>query len=271
MGVPDTGLMMSPKSAAAGAADIVFAETPDGRVAGRLQAFESGCLGLACAQVTSSAWRNRPAALFRQALHAMAVRGIDLAAVRIPADDAAAAQAWREAGAVEIEHLVTLACPLDQAARTRPAAVALADAHDVDACAEIGRRAFQYDRFHADRRIPRQGADNLKAEWMRNNCQGRADAVLVIRSEGRAVGAICCLVSGDDAVIDLVGVLPEAQGRGYGAQLVRSALSHYSGRARRMLVGTQVGNAPSLAMYRRAGFSPLSEKITFHAAPKEIP
>jgi ribosomal protein S18 acetylase RimI-like enzyme len=228
------------------------------------QAFESEFLKLNSARIT--AFRgDDPAATLRQAFDDLARLGYDFVSLRVPATAEIQVSALREVGAREIERLVTFGCPLDGVALHMPDGIEVATHQDAEGCAEVGRQAFRNDRFHQDPELDGAGADALKAAWMRNACLGRADRVLVARAGRRILGANACIRNGDDAVIDLIGVLPEAQGRGLGRRLVDAALASYAGTAARMVVGTQATNTASVALYRSAGFLPVDEKITFHA------
>jgi len=228
------------------------------------QAFESEFLKLSSARIT--AFRgDDSAAILRQAFDDLARLGYDFVSIRVPATAADQVSALREVGAREIECLVTFFRNLDGVAVQMPSGIEIATHEDAEGCAEVGRQAFRSDRFHQDSKLDGSGADALKAAWMRNACLGRADRVLVARAGQRILGANACIRLGDDAVIDLIGVLPEAQGRGLGRRLVDAALASYAGIAARLVVGTQATNAASVALYRSAGFSPVDEKITFHA------
>lgn len=170
-----------------------------------------------------------------------------------------------------VETLVTFRRALADA----PAAadVEAARPGDADACVAIARRAFTGDRLHRDRRVPGAVADLIRERWVRNDLGGRADASLIVRQDGAVVGFNLCLVDGDEAVIDLIAVDTGHQHRGLGRRLVAGALSRYAGRARTMRVGTQADNAPSIALYRGAGFVEADRRITLHwinpdAAPK---
>lgn len=243
----------------------------DGYVAWMPQPFEAEHLGLRSVRVTAFGGSADGAGLLRRAFAALAQRGHDFATIRVPAADQAAVDALRRSGALEIERLITFARPLPDSVGPLPDGTGVATDADADGCAEVGRQAFRFDRFHQDSRIDAAGADSLKAAWMRNACQGRADCVLVARDNGAVVGANACLRHGSDAIIDLIGVLPTAQGRGWGRRLVQAAIAHYAGRATRLLVGTQDSNTASVGLYRATGFSPLDEKITFHAHLRDLP
>lgn len=135
---------------------------------------------------------------------------------------------------------------------------------DADACAAIAARAFTFDRYHADDRVPDEGADRLKAAWVANDVRGRADRVLVaVDDDGRTVGFNLLLRSGNLAVIDLIAVDPDAARRGFGRALVVAAQRASVDRDG-IEVGTQHTNAASLALYRGAGFRDVRVQRTFH-------
>jgi len=193
--------------------------------------------------------------------------GLKLASARIPAADEATARALEVAGFVRVETLVTLTRPC-AGAEPPMVPVELAVPDEAAICAEIGRVAFIYDRFHADTRLDRQAADTLKAQWVANGVSGRADAPLVVRRDGRPVGFNLCMRSGETAVIDLIAVHPDHHGRGLGRALVLGALDHYRRRGiSTMTVGTQVDNGASFALYRGLGFVETSRAATFHLVP----
>jgi ribosomal protein S18 acetylase RimI-like enzyme len=182
---------------------------------------------------------------------------------RIDADDARGADTLRALGFAEIEMLVSFERAIETVLEI-PQFIAAGDATAAEACAQIARRAFRYDRFHADPVVPRNLADELKAAWARNNALGRADRCLLVRRNGEIIGFNQCRVVDDVAVIDLIAVAPEAQGQGLGRALINAALAAYRGRARRMRVGTQATNLPSVALYRGAGMTAVSSARTFH-------
>ena len=99
----------------------------------------------------------------------------------------------------------------------------------------------------------------------RNSVLGRADRVFVTRDGDAITGFNACLRNGDDAVIDLIAVSRHYQGQGLGRALTVAAIAHYSGKSKRMNVGTQAGNVASLALYQSAGFRIMSSATTLHA------
>ncbi|MBZ0216726.1 MAG: GNAT family N-acetyltransferase, partial [Fimbriimonadaceae bacterium] len=128
-------------------------------------------------------------------------------------------------GFVCVETLVTFDRAIDMADRFPELSVSAANEHDVEACMQIGVRAFTYDRYHADRRLPRDRADALKEAWVRNSMNGRADASLIVRQAGKPVGFNLCYVKGNISIIDLIAVSNDHRGRGVGRSLVLGAIA----------------------------------------------
>jgi ribosomal protein S18 acetylase RimI-like enzyme len=199
------------------------------------------------------------------ALAEAARAGTRLVSCRRPDGDVTVLGALQAAGFRVIECLITLQCDLRRAVGKMPERVRLATWTDDNAVAAIASSSFRHDRFHADPQVSDEAADRLKGAWARNSVNGRADAVFVTEEGGRLTGFNACLLRGDEAVIDLIGVADVAQRRGFGRDLVAASLAHYAGKAQRMIVGTQSANHASLALYETAGFRIKSTAFTLHA------
>jgi len=202
--------------------------------------------------------------LAAETLETLAKGGVDLVACRRPESDRQTLTALQRAGMCVVECLMTLSHPLKDIP-TAEAGIAARDETDAAGCASVGERAFRFDRFHADPLVDDAAADALKGAWARNAVLGRADRVFVTREGDRITGFNACLLRDGAAVIDLIGVDPDFQGRGLGRCLVNAALAHYSGRAARLVVGTQSANHVSLALYQRTGFVVEHSALTLHA------
>ena len=232
------------------------------------ESFDSHQLGLSVARLHVD---GEPAGL-GPALSALVrewhSEGVQLVGFRVPEAFRAAHAALVRAGFREIESLVTYrrataaALPgSERCARAQPS--------DRDALIEVARHAFRYDRYHADARIDSARADALKATWVANSLNGRADVSLTVQEEGVARGFCLCLRRPDRAVIDLIAVDPAAQGRGFGAALVAGALHHYAGSVATMDVSTQAANTASTALYKKLGFVEAGRTRTFHWMPAQ--
>jgi GNAT superfamily N-acetyltransferase len=129
----------------------------------------------------------------------------------------------------------------------------------------LAGRCFRYSRFHLDPEIPDVAADRIKREWVRSYTEGSRGVELLAAREGdRAVGFLAVLEGDDARVIDLVGVDPEAQGRGVGAALVAAFVERHRDAAAELRVGTQIANLPSLRLYARSGFGVWGASYVLH-------
>lgn len=193
--------------------------------------------------------------------------GVRLVCVRLPWADRRRAAVLTQAGFRRIERLVTWRRSILPVPKCdRP--VDLARKEDHAACIDIGRNAFTTDRYHADPDIPNAVANALKARWVENSLNGRADVALVARDDAGDVAGFNLIMKSDaNPVIDLIAVAKSHRGQGFGRALVVAALDHYRGRAQAMLVGTQSQNAASMALYPALGFTNFAEQATFHWTP----
>jgi ribosomal protein S18 acetylase RimI-like enzyme len=230
--------------------------------------FESECLSRRVASVGALAISPgadaKLAELIAGALELLRESGVSLVSCRRPDTDVAELAALKDAGFREVERLKTLSRRLVDAVET-PEGVSLATLDDAEACAAVAHEAFLYDRFHADPDVDNGAADRLKAQWALNSVRGRADAVFVVRDNGKVAGFNACMRASDAAVIDLICVAASYRRRGYARALTLAALAHYTGKVKEMKVGTQSTNIASLALYRAMGFRESSTSITVHA------
>lgn len=235
--------------------------------------FESNLLGREVAQL--------PPALADQCDVALAAErwrrdGIWLVSCRIPAGNQAAERRLLAAGFRCVEVLVTHR--RDFTGAEQPAAgVRLACPEDRSAILAIAASAFRHDRLHADPQIPDWAADVVRAHWIANDLAGRADANIVVEHDGRVAGFLLGLRREPGAVIDLIAVAPEFQGRRLAGKLVESVPALMGMPTVGSLVaGTQDANVQSMAFYARNGFAETGRQLTFHwvngdVAPSQDP
>ncbi|MFN3201141.1 MAG: GNAT family N-acetyltransferase [Bradymonadia bacterium] len=202
-----------------------------------------------------------------EATKAARAGGVRLMVSRVPTSGAEATAALASAGFNAIETLVTFKRSLEGIEATMPERVRPIAEGDDRPLVQLGRAAFNYDRYHADPMIMDPIADAIKGAWVENGINGRADVTLVAEHEGRPVGFNLCMLRGDTAIIDLIAVERRCQGQGLGTDLVKGALAWFSDKATTLCVGTQTNNAPSVKMYTTCGFEVASEVKTFHWHP----
>jgi GNAT superfamily N-acetyltransferase len=124
---------------------------------------------------------------------------------------------------------------------------------------DVAGRSFRYTRFHLDPQVPQAVADRIKRDWVWSYLNGlRGDELLVAVDAGRPVGFLCGLPRDDGErrlrVIDLIGVVPEAQRSGAGLALVGAFHERARGRCDIVEVGTQAANTPAMVFYERLGY-----------------
>ncbi|WP_377806327.1 GNAT family N-acetyltransferase [Azospirillum sp. A29] len=191
--------------------------------------------------------------------------GVKLIVCRVPYGTRLS-QVLADAGFRAVENLVTFRRDLAPSLSCPESPVTPALPGDRPGCIDIGRTAFLFDRFHRD--VGPEVGDAIKAAWIDNAFAGRADVILVSRSQGRPTGFVSCLERGDTAVIDLIAVAPAWQGQGIGRSLICGVLAHYTGRLGRVQVGTQEDNWASCHLYHSQGFEIIDRHTTFHWSPR---
>lgn len=144
-----------------------------------------------------------------------------------------------------------------------------ATADDALAVETIAGHRFVFSRFHLDPAIGLDRANEVKRQWARNACQGRASAVYVARQKNTVTGFLAVLESkssrGTDAIIDLVGVGAGHQGQGIGQALCKMFVEEWRTRADRLRVGTQISNIPAIRLYESIGFRVTETSYVLHA------
>src|SRR5579859_6013239 len=139
---------------------------------------------------------------------------------------------------------------------------------DLPGLQAMARAAHQGTRFFNDSHFPRQRVEDLYSTWLTLETQGRAQTVLVAASvANQPLGYISCHLDSNHRAgqIGLVGVSPEAHGRGIGKNLVLAALDWFGTEGARMVtVVTQGSNLPAQRLYQRCGFLSRALQLWYH-------
>jgi dTDP-4-amino-4,6-dideoxy-D-galactose acyltransferase len=142
--------------------------------------------------------------------------------------------------------------------KVRPAITA-----DEPALRMIARNCFLYSRFHLDPKIHRSRADEIKVQWVLNCLAGNRGDALMVAETDRVVGFISVSAAPLCQTIDLIGVDPVKQRQKIGTGLMLWLFQRYAGR--RIQVGTQAANIPSVRFYESLGFQLVSSTYVLHA------
>jgi len=192
---------------------------------------------------------------------------IDCLYLLVEADNSEAVRTAEKAGFQLVDVRVTRerGAP-DAKARALPPEIGLYQEGDIEALCAIARESHGDSRFYHDSSFSRSRCDDLYETWIRNACSGAAAAVVVARSEQRAVGYVTC-EHPNPALgnLGLVAVAADQAGRGYGARMIEGALGWLAGEGcERIQVVTQARNIPASRLYESNGFKTISVENSYH-------
>jgi len=156
---------------------------------------------------------------------------------------------------------------LANAARSSSAVIRPVREEDVEGLQSIARTAHRDTRFFSDPQLTSK-AEALYSTWIRLECQGRAQKVLVAESSpGKADGYVSCHLDRQrsEGQIGLIAVAEEARGRGLGISLVWSALDWLArAGAKKVTVVTQGRNQAAQRLYQKCGFLTRDLELWYH-------
>jgi RimJ/RimL family protein N-acetyltransferase len=178
-------------------------------------------------------------------------------------DEPGAAARAEEAGFRLMDVRVALGRP---AAALESSLLRPATPEDVEPLRELARGNHRITRFYADPNFPDERCDELYATWISRSVEGWADAVLVAELDGRPAGYVSChALEWGWGSIGLIGVGPDARGRGLGRELVNGAVGWARERGlERVTVVTQARNVPALRTFEECGFRTDDVGLSFH-------
>ena len=134
---------------------------------------------------------------------------------------------------------------------------------DANPVVSIARNNFIYSRFHVDPLITNETANMVKGKWVENFYLGRrGDSMLVGQFENEIAGFLLLLINDDTLVIDLIGVDAKWQGQGVASAMIQFAQNNIA--HKEYMVGTQIGNVPSIRLYEKLGFHFSGSEYVFH-------
>jgi RimJ/RimL family protein N-acetyltransferase len=142
--------------------------------------------------------------------------------------------------------------------------IRLAGKADIASVGELGRSNFVYSRFHLDPQISVETANELKSSWALNYFKGKRGDYLFVAEKDNVIVGFSQVILGDDSVcIDLIAVDNDFTRQGIASDLIKKTES-ICGDKERVVVGTQISNAPSISLYEKLGFSICSSKYVLH-------
>jgi dTDP-4-amino-4,6-dideoxy-D-galactose acyltransferase len=139
---------------------------------------------------------------------------------------------------------------------------------DLKALRMMACAVYNNTRFFNDPHFEHERAKDFYSAWIAKECAGAAQQVLVaVASRNDPIGYITCHADHVTTVpqIGLVGVAPEAQGKGIGERLIRAATEWFSAhQIKRITVVTQGHNRAAQRLYQRRGFRTQEIQLWYH-------
>lgn len=143
--------------------------------------------------------------------------------------------------------------------------IRFADSKDREAAVALGGGAFLYSRFHLDPWFSNSLANRIKAQWVAGYFDGnRGDQMVIALFDNKIVGFLQILKPEKNfIIIDLIGVDNNYQRKGIAKRMINFAIQRNSS-INHIIVGTQIGNIPSIKLYQKMGFIVDNAKYVFH-------
>jgi ribosomal protein S18 acetylase RimI-like enzyme len=138
---------------------------------------------------------------------------------------------------------------------------------------ERGIATMQHGRLLDDANVPDASARDIYVATSLYHIENGA-TVAVVRDqsgaiEGMAIGVaelgVSRAIGAGFGYLWLILVHPERRGTGIGKRVLERFLRQMGPRAERIEVSTQAGNAAASALYRKMGFTMVTQVMTFHA------
>lgn len=196
--------------------------------------------------------------------------GVECLYFAADAEDFATVLAAEERGFHLVDVRVVLERPAGVAPATPEEAEFTIDAPgtaDLPRLEEIATQIGRLSRYAADPRFSREDCERLYRVWIRNACNGYADAILVARDHPGGVPLGFVGTKMHDALCDLqlVGVALEQRQRRVGRALVGAGIAWAQQHgATRLQVVTQGRNVAAQRLYQQLGFLTTEVKLFYH-------
>lgn len=130
-------------------------------------------------------------------------------------------------------------------------------ADDVNTLYELAYESGKYSRFRLDERFSLNNFEKLYRAWIDNSINGSfADEVLVYEEESHIEGLVTFKKNSDNAVIGLIAVSPDRQGKGIGKKLLETVEQRLvQDGIYELRIPTQMENEAACTFYTKLGYT----------------
>jgi len=141
----------------------------------------------------------------------------------------------------------------------------IAQKEDEQAICQLAAEEFLQNRFHQDPNVPAVVAAKIKRDWVANFFLGkRGDLLLVATMQNVICGFLLLIIQPSHLIIDLIAVSKRFRQQGIGKSLILFAWEQYREPSQEILVGTQLSNPASMALYSHLGLELTSANYLLH-------
>jgi GNAT superfamily N-acetyltransferase len=184
---------------------------------------------------------------------------------KVKVHDHGAIKLLEELGFNLIDTNIVFEKPIDSLSRLAgPSEIRFASLEDRQTVRSLASYSFSCSRFHLDPLIPDDKANRVKASWAENFFFGRrGDSMIVASVDGKIGGFLQVLHSGKDLIIDLIAVDKELRRKRIASDMICFSQTAIKG-FKRVRVGTQLANIPSIRLYERLKFMLTDASYVFH-------
>lgn len=123
---------------------------------------------------------------------------------------------------------------------------------------------MKWSRFFLDNRIPKEKAQSLWRESIKNYCRGRSHKLAIAFWEDNPAGIVTINFENDKTIkLFIVGVLPEFQKKGIGTDLMQAIINKYKEKYE-IFVEASSRNIGAQKLYEKTGFELYHMRYILH-------
>ncbi len=234
----------------------------------KLDNFDWGVFGFKVAKITDIDASGSTEALARRIeslINELIKNKISYATYRVSSNNFPVIHALEGAGFILVDGLINLVIDISSVDLEVPPEIREARKGDLSELKKLTSGLYSFSRVDNDPLISKNKANEFYEKWVENSLLGKAaDSVLVWEEKDKILGYVTLQKKGQ---IPLVGVSPEARGKGIAKKLIDASFNKFSEwKVENITIETQMGNIPALRAYQNCGFKIVDSFLTLRWA-----